>query len=92
MFEILHWPEGMQRVARWLAERGHAHAPRMLDVSARTSQQAADSLGVQLGQIAKSVVLRRKADGTAALLVASGDRRVDEHKVGAPVADVVVRA
>lgn len=88
MSEILHWPEGMQRVARWLAERGHAHAPCMLDASARTAQEAADSLGVQLGQIAKSVVFRRKSDGAAVLVVASGDRRVDEHKVGALVGPV----
>lgn len=74
-------PEGFQRVAQALAERGHGHAPRWLDVAARTSQEAADALGVALGQIAKSVVFRRKADDHAVLVIASGDRRVDEHKV-----------
>ena len=29
-------PKGFQRVARLLAERGHAHVPRWLDVPART--------------------------------------------------------
>ncbi len=64
-----------------LAERGHAHAPLWLDVSARTSQEAADALGVAVGQIAKSVIFRRKADARAVLVVTSGDRRVDEKKV-----------
>jgi prolyl-tRNA editing enzyme YbaK/EbsC (Cys-tRNA(Pro) deacylase) len=78
-------PEGFRRVALALAERGHAHAPRWLDVSARTCAEAADALGVQVGQIAKSVIFRRRSDGMAVLVVASGDRRVDEHKVAAAV-------
>ena len=40
---------------------------------------------MQTGQIAKSVIFRRRADGVAVLVVASGDRRVDEHKVAAQV-------
>ena len=81
-------PEGFQRVARALAERGHPHAPRWLEVSARTSQEAADALGVQVGQIAKSVIFRRSADDVAVLVVASGDRRVDEAKVALQVGPV----
>ena len=76
-------PEGFRRVAAALAERGHAHAPRWLEVAARTSQEAADALGVLVGQIAKSVIFRRRADDQAVLVIASGDRRVDEAKVGA---------
>jgi prolyl-tRNA editing enzyme YbaK/EbsC (Cys-tRNA(Pro) deacylase) len=81
-------PEGFQRVARVLAERGHPHAPRWLDVSARTCAEAADALGVQVGQIAKSVIFRRKADEVAVLVVTSGDRRVDEKKVAALVGPI----
>jgi prolyl-tRNA editing enzyme YbaK/EbsC (Cys-tRNA(Pro) deacylase) len=76
-------PEGFQRVSQALAERGHAHAPRWLEVAARTSQEAADALGVAVGQIAKSVIFRRKADDAAVLVVTSGDRRVDEKRVAA---------
>jgi prolyl-tRNA editing enzyme YbaK/EbsC (Cys-tRNA(Pro) deacylase) len=76
-------PEGFQRVAAALAARGHAHAPVWLEATARTSQEAADALGVALGQIAKSVIFRRKADDRAVLVVTSGDRRVDEKKVAA---------
>ena len=76
-------PEGFRRVAQALAERGHPHAPLWLEASARTSQEAADALGVQVGQIAKSVIFRRKADETAVLVVTSGDKRVDEKRVAA---------
>ncbi len=76
-------PEGFRRVAAALAERGHAHAPVWLEVAARTSQEAADVLGVAVGQIAKSVIFRRRSDARAVLVVAAGDRRVDEKKVAA---------
>ena len=76
-------PEGFRRVAAALAERGHPHVPLWLDVAARTSQEAADALGVVVGQIAKSVIFRRKSDERAVLVVTSGDRRVDEKKVAA---------
>jgi prolyl-tRNA editing enzyme YbaK/EbsC (Cys-tRNA(Pro) deacylase)/predicted Fe-S protein YdhL (DUF1289 family) len=74
-------PEGVQRVAAYLAERGHAHAPRMLDDSARTAQEAADTLGVALGQIAKSIIFKRAPDEAAVMVVTSGDQRVDEKKL-----------
>ena len=76
-------PEGFRRVAQALAAQGHPHAPLWLEVSARTSQEAADALGVAVGQIAKSVIFRRKSDERAVLVVTSGDRRVDEKKVAA---------
>ena len=79
--EVAERPEGFRRVAAALAERGHPHLPVWLEVAARTSQEAADALGLAVGQIAKSVIFRRLADQRAVLVVASGDRRVDETKV-----------
>lgn len=86
--ELHTLPEGVQRVAQTLLTLGHPHAPVMLDAAARTAQEAADGLGVQLGQIAKSVIFKRKEDGVAVLVVTSGDRRVDEKKVSALVGKV----
>ena len=80
--------EGFQRVGEALRQAGHAHAPRWLEVAARTSQEAADALGIALGQIAKSVVFRRLADEQAVLVIASGDRRVDEQRLAAVVGPV----
>ncbi len=83
--ELHSLPEGVQRVARVLQAQGHAHAPVMLDGAARTAQEAADALGIALGQIAKSIIFRRRSDDAAVLVVTSGDRRVDEKKVDALV-------
>jgi prolyl-tRNA editing enzyme YbaK/EbsC (Cys-tRNA(Pro) deacylase) len=76
-------PEGFQRVSAALRERGHPHAPLWLEVPVRTSQEAADHLGVTVGQIAKSVIFKRKSDQRAVLVITSGDKRVDENKVAA---------
>jgi len=76
-------PAGFVRVSAALASLGHRHAPIYLPTAAHTSQQAADALGVSVGQIAKSVIFRRPADDAAVLVVTSGDRRVDESKVAA---------
>ncbi|MBL8289912.1 MAG: YbaK/EbsC family protein [Rubrivivax sp.] len=83
------YPEGFQRVRAALADLGHPHEPRWLQISARTSQEAADALGVTVGQIAKSVIFRRLADAeggrpeAAVLVITSGDKRVDEKRVAA---------
>lgn len=79
--ELHSLPEGVQRVAAALQSAGHPHMPVLLNDAARTAQQAADALGVQLGQIAKSIIFRRKSDDAAVLVITSGDRRVDEKKV-----------
>jgi prolyl-tRNA editing enzyme YbaK/EbsC (Cys-tRNA(Pro) deacylase) len=80
-------PEGFVRVSAALRERAHPHAPRWLDVPVRTSQEAADHLGVTVGQIAKSVIFKRLStngsDERAVLVITSGDKRVDEKKVAA---------
>ncbi|OIP20060.1 MAG: cys-tRNA(pro)/cys-tRNA(cys) deacylase [Comamonadaceae bacterium CG2_30_57_122] len=83
--ELKTLPDGMQRVARVLQDKGHPHAPVMLSDAARTAQQAAGALGVGLGQIAKSIIFKRKPDAAAVLVITSGDRRVDEKKVAALV-------
>lgn len=83
--ELKALPEGVQRVVAELEAKGHPHLPRMLDDAARTAQQAADALGISVGQIAKSIIFRRKADDVAVLVITSGDKRVDEKKVEALV-------
>ena len=83
--EVKTLPENVQRVADLLQGKGHPHAPLMLDEACRTAQQAADTLGVAVGQIAKSIIFKRRADQVAVLVITSGDRRVDEKKVDALV-------
>jgi prolyl-tRNA editing enzyme YbaK/EbsC (Cys-tRNA(Pro) deacylase) len=63
-----------------------------LTVAARTSQQAADALGIAVGQIAKSLVFRALPSGRAVLVIAAGDRRVDENKIAARLGETIERA
>ena len=51
--------ESVIRVQRFLQNVGHPNAPITLADAARTAQQAADALGVALGQIAKRTGHRR---------------------------------
>ena len=75
--------DGFAAVADALSAAGHPHRPVWLSAAARTAQEAADVLGIALGQIAKSIVFRRVADDAVVLVVTAGDRRVDERKVAA---------
>lgn len=56
---------------------------RELSESTRTAQEAADAVGVEVGQIVKSLVF---VDGEGPLLcLCAGDRRVDTAKLGRDV-------
>lgn len=50
-------------------------------VQARTAQEAADALGCQVSQIVKSLVFADR-EGNPLLVLAAGDVRVDEERVG----------
>jgi len=54
---------------------------RFFDNSTATSQLAADNVGCELGQIAKSLAFI--VDGTPIVVIASGDQRVDDKKLAA---------
>lgn len=49
--------------------------------STRTAQQAADTIGCELGQIAKSLIFRGKTSGKPVLVIASGKNRVNEKNI-----------
>lgn len=51
-----------------------------LSESARTAQEAADALGVEVGQIASSLIFTLPTGG-ALLIITSGRHRVDTHLV-----------
>jgi prolyl-tRNA editing enzyme YbaK/EbsC (Cys-tRNA(Pro) deacylase) len=63
-----------------------------LAVAARTSAQAAAALGVDVGQIAKSLVFRAAESGRPVLVIAAGDRRVDEQRIAALLGERIERA
>ncbi|MFM8350718.1 MAG: YbaK/EbsC family protein [Actinomycetales bacterium] len=71
--------ESVTRVRQALQLRGATGQVRRLDDSARTAQQAAEALGIEVGQIASSLVFL--ADGHPILVMASGGHRVDTNKL-----------
>jgi len=85
-------PASAQRVQAALEALGIAARVVELPVAAHTSQQAADALGIAVGGIAKSLVFRGLQSGRAVLVIAAGDRRVDEARVAAEIGEPIGRA
>jgi len=75
----VHSHPSVVRVTARLAELGAGGQVRTLDDAARTAAQAAAQLGIEVAQIANSLVFA--ADGAPLLVMASGGHRVDTAKV-----------
>eukprot|EP00494_Astrolonche_serrata_P020641 UN20867 len=58
---------GLQRFEIWQREQSLKFSVVMLDAAATTSQLAADALGCQVGEIAKSLVFRQQSSDQAVL-------------------------
>ncbi len=71
--------QNAQRVEAVLRAGGASGEIRELDDSARTAAEAAAAVGVPIGAIVKSLVF--VADGSAVLVLASGDHQVDTAKI-----------
>ncbi len=69
---------GAEDVKRFLREKRVEAEVRELSESTRTSKMAAEALGCDIAQIAKSIVF---IDGCAIVVVISGDKRVDEGRL-----------
>lgn len=85
-------PASAERVQRALEAAGVAAQVIELAVAARTAKQAADALNIVVGQIAKSLIFRAAATGRAVLVIAAGDRRVDEQRIARLVGEPIERA
>ena len=60
--------------------------------STRTAQEAAERVGVTLGQIVKSLIFKGKASGKPILVLTSGSNRVDEKRIKAYAGEKIRRA
>ena len=60
--------------------------------STKTAQEAAEVMGCQVAQIAKSIIFRGEASGRGILVVTSGKNRVCEQKVAALAGEVPGKA
>lgn len=68
------------RMAERLRNRGLEIEVKTLSDSARTAPMAAAAVGVEVGQIVKSLVFLR--DDAPVLVLCAGDRRVDAERLG----------
>ena len=70
----------VKRVAAALKEHGCAGQIKVLSDSARTAAEAASALGIEVGQIASSLIFKLP-DGSPLLIITSGRHRVDTDLV-----------
>ena len=68
------------RVTKVLSELGVSGQVRHLSESARSAKEAADALGIEVGQVASSIVFKLP-DERALLVITSGRHRVDTDLV-----------
>jgi prolyl-tRNA editing enzyme YbaK/EbsC (Cys-tRNA(Pro) deacylase) len=79
MENVLQNPS-VQRVSAKLKELGVEGEVHVLSDSARTAQEAADALGILVGQVASSIVFKLD-DESPLLVITSGRHRVDTKLV-----------
>jgi len=79
MENVLQNPS-VQRVSAKLKELGINGEVHVLSDSARTAQEAADALGILVGQVASSIVFKLD-DDSPLLVITSGRHRVDTKLV-----------
>jgi prolyl-tRNA editing enzyme YbaK/EbsC (Cys-tRNA(Pro) deacylase) len=79
MENVLQNPS-VQRVSAKLKELGIGGEVHVLADSARTAQEAADALGILVGQVASSIVFKLD-DESPLLVITSGRHRVDTKLV-----------
>jgi prolyl-tRNA editing enzyme YbaK/EbsC (Cys-tRNA(Pro) deacylase) len=80
---VLEHPS-VRRVAAALASFGVRSQITVLEGAARTARQAADALGIEIAQIANSLIFRAHRDGERIqplLVLTSGAHQVDTRKV-----------
>jgi prolyl-tRNA editing enzyme YbaK/EbsC (Cys-tRNA(Pro) deacylase) len=73
--------DSARRVQDFLLAKGFGFEVKELPGSTRTAQQAADSIGCSVAQIAKSLVFRDEQADLPILVIASGINRVDVAKI-----------
>lgn len=82
----------IERVRSALAEQGLTDRIELLEEATHTSQAAADYLGCDVAQIAKSVIFRARDTDRPILVITSGRHRVDEKRVAASLGEPLARA
>lgn len=83
--------KSLKRVERALTEAGLE--PRITEMGeTRTAAQAAEAVGCEIDQIAKSIIYRGEASGEPILFLTAGGNRVDEARAEAAAGEPLGRA
>lgn len=70
-----------QKVQDYLEAHGYELQVMELPASTRTAAEAAEAIGVTVGQIVKSLIFRAKRSHRPVLVIASGSNRVNEKRI-----------
>lgn len=81
-----------QRVQAYFKDRGFEFEVKELSGSTRTAQEAANSIGCAVAQIAKSLVFKNATSNEPVLIIASGTNRVDVKKIEGEIGFKLSRA
>ncbi|WP_067625752.1 YbaK/EbsC family protein, partial [Alicyclobacillus acidiphilus] len=84
--------ESVERVQNRLLELGYTNKVVELPDRTRTDQDAADAIGCEVAQIAKSVIFRSKNSDSPSIVVASGVNRVNEKSLSNQLNDKLMKA
>ncbi len=85
-------PESAKRIQDILIEQGLDIKVVEFKELTRTAQEAADAIGCEVGQIAKSLIFKGKKTGKPICIIASGKNRVDEKKVELLIGEAIERS
>ena len=81
-----------ESVQKALEQKGLISKVVELASTTRTAQDAAASIGCEVGEIVKSLLFRTKVSRQPVLILASGKNRVDEKAVGALIGEKIEKA
>lgn len=79
-------------VQRALGEKGLKFEVFELNASTRTANDAATTIGCEVGQIVKSLLFRTKETGSPVLVLASGKNRVSEELIEKYIGEKISKA
>jgi prolyl-tRNA editing enzyme YbaK/EbsC (Cys-tRNA(Pro) deacylase) len=85
-------PESAQAVQEVLRAKGIDARVMVLPQSTRTAKEAAEAVGCEVAQIAKSIIFKRADTQQAVLVITSGVNRVDEKRIAAHLGTPLLKA
>jgi prolyl-tRNA editing enzyme YbaK/EbsC (Cys-tRNA(Pro) deacylase) len=85
-------PGSAQKVQDALTGKGFDFQVVEMPASTRTAQEAADAIGCEVGQIAKSLVFKARQTQRPVLVIVSGAHRVNESALGQLLGEPIDKA